>query len=124
MCGECFVCIYLVCQCDGLELVMHNCRITIRGVAVRINIFSTCSSGKRIVEAPECFLLDCCICYCEVRVVELLLLSENKDTTSKIVSSTIAWRTQKPLSRTKTLPLPQTGSVRHSNIPTVFSMLS
>ena len=37
MCGDCFVCIYLVCQCDGLELGRRNRRITIRGVAVRIN---------------------------------------------------------------------------------------
>ena len=50
-------------------------------------LFSACSSGKRIVKATECFLLDCCVCYCEVCVVELLLLSENKDTTGKIVSS-------------------------------------
>ena len=35
-----------------------------------------------------CFLFDCCICYCKVRIVELLLLSENKDTTGKIVSHT------------------------------------
>ena len=32
------------------------------------------------------FLFDCCVFYCEVHVVELLLLSENKDTTGKIVS--------------------------------------
>ena len=38
MCGDCFVCIYLVCQCDGLELGRRNRRITVRGVAVRINI--------------------------------------------------------------------------------------
>ena len=38
MCGECFVCIYLVCQCDRLELGTLNRRITVRGVAVRINI--------------------------------------------------------------------------------------
>ena len=38
MCGDCFVCIYLVCQCDGLELSRRNRRITVRGVAVRINI--------------------------------------------------------------------------------------
>ena len=37
MCGDCFVCIYLVCQCDGLELGRRNRRITVRGVAVRIN---------------------------------------------------------------------------------------
>ena len=37
MCGDCFVCIYLVCQCDGLELGRRNHRITVRGVAVRIN---------------------------------------------------------------------------------------
>ena len=36
MCGECFVCIYLVCQRDGLELVTRNRRISVRGVAVRI----------------------------------------------------------------------------------------
>ena len=39
MCGDCFVCIYLVCQCDGLELGRRNRRITVRGVAVRINNF-------------------------------------------------------------------------------------
>ena len=38
MCGDCFVCIYLVCQCDGLELGRRNRWITVRGVAVRINI--------------------------------------------------------------------------------------
>ena len=37
MCGDCFVCIYLVCQCDGLELGRRNRRIAVRGVAVRIN---------------------------------------------------------------------------------------
>ena len=37
MCGDCFVCIYLVCQCDGLELGRRNRRITVRGVTVRIN---------------------------------------------------------------------------------------
>ena len=37
MCGDCFVCIYLVCQCDGLELGRRNRRITVRGIAVRIN---------------------------------------------------------------------------------------
>ena len=37
MCGDCFVCIYLVCQCDGLELGRRNRRITVRGVAVRMN---------------------------------------------------------------------------------------
>ena len=37
MCGDCFVCIYLVCQCDGLELGRRNSRITVRGVVVRIN---------------------------------------------------------------------------------------
>ena len=37
MCGDCFVWIYLVCQCDGLELGRRNRRITVRGVAVRIN---------------------------------------------------------------------------------------
>ena len=37
MCGDCFVCIYLVCQCDGLELGRRNRRITVRGVAARIN---------------------------------------------------------------------------------------
>ena len=37
MCGDYFVCIYLVCQCDGLELGRRNRRITVRGVAVRIN---------------------------------------------------------------------------------------
>ena len=52
-------------------------------------LFSACSSGKRIVKAPECFLFDCSICYCKVRIVELLLLSENKDMTGKIVSRTI-----------------------------------
>ena len=30
MCGDCFVCIYLVCQCDGLELGRRNRRITVR----------------------------------------------------------------------------------------------
>ena len=40
MCGDCFVCIYLVCQCDGLELGRRNRRITVRGVAVRINIIT------------------------------------------------------------------------------------
>ena len=39
MCGDCFVCIYLVCQCDGLELGRRNRRITVRGVAVRINTY-------------------------------------------------------------------------------------
>ena len=45
MCGDCFVCIYLVCQCDGLELGRRNRRITVRGVAARINtvLNSTCS---------------------------------------------------------------------------------
>ena len=37
MCSDCFVCIYLVCQSDGLELGRRNRRITVRGVAVRIN---------------------------------------------------------------------------------------
>ena len=37
MCGDCFVCIYLVCQCDGLELGRRNRQIAVRGVAVRIN---------------------------------------------------------------------------------------
>ena len=41
MCGDCFVCIYIVCQCDGLELGMRNRRITVRGVVVRINTFIT-----------------------------------------------------------------------------------
>ena len=40
MCGDCFGCIYLVCQCDGLELGRRNRRITVRGVAVRINILT------------------------------------------------------------------------------------
>ena len=34
-----------------------------------------------------CSLLDCCVCYCEVHVVELLLLSENKDMTGEIIST-------------------------------------
>ena len=34
-------------------------------------------------------VLDCCICYCKVCVIELLLLSENKDMTGKIVSTGI-----------------------------------
>ena len=33
-----------------------------------------------------CFLFDLLHCSCEVSVVELLLLSENKDTTGKIIS--------------------------------------
>ena len=37
MCGDCFVCIYLVCQCEGLELGRRNRRITVMGVAVRTN---------------------------------------------------------------------------------------
>ena len=59
---------------------------TILKIPKTSRLFSTCSSGKRIVKAPECFLLDSCVCYCEVRVIELLLLSENKDTTGKIIS--------------------------------------
>ena len=43
MCGDCFVCIYLVCQCDGLELGRRNRRITVRGVAVRINTITLAS---------------------------------------------------------------------------------
>ena len=35
-------------------------------------------------------------------------------------NSTMALRTQNPLSRINTLPLPQTGSVNLSNVPTVF----
>ena len=27
--GDCFVCIYLVCQCNGLELGRRNRRITV-----------------------------------------------------------------------------------------------
>ena len=40
-----------------------------------------------------CFLLDCCICYCEVHIIELLLLSENKDMTGEIISKHIDIRT-------------------------------
>ena len=41
---------------------------------------------RELSQAPVCFLFDCCIFYCEDCVIELLLLSENKDTTSKIIS--------------------------------------
>ena len=54
MCGDCFVCIYLVCQCDGLELGRRNRRITIRGVAVRINNLKAFTDEKLyIVAGPE-----------------------------------------------------------------------
>ena len=46
---------------------------------------------RELSKAPVCFLFDCCIFYCEICVVELLLLSENKDTTSKIVSETMEY---------------------------------
>ena len=46
MCGDCFVCIYLVCQCDELELGRRNRRITVRGVAVRIN-------NKKVKNPPK-----------------------------------------------------------------------
>ena len=55
MCGDCFVCIYLVCQCDGLELGRRNRRITVRGVAVRINTYSQTRPYTRIsgVRSPR-----------------------------------------------------------------------
>ena len=70
MCGDCFVCIYLVCQCDGLELGRRNRRITVRGVAVRINklegyihiflkaLYGLKSSGKRWTEVTHGILRD------------------------------------------------------------------
>ena len=56
MCGDCFVCIYLVCQCDGLELGRRNRRITVRGVAVRINKDSSRRQSKRtcVNLTPRC----------------------------------------------------------------------
>ena len=47
MCSDCFVCIYLVCQCDGLELGMRIRRITVRGVAVSINILIAGSNENK-----------------------------------------------------------------------------
>ena len=34
-------------------------------------------------------MFDCCVCYCEVHIVALLLLSENKDMAGKIVSGMV-----------------------------------
>ena len=51
MCGDCFVCIYLVRQCDGLELSRRNRRITVRGVAVRINNHIPCPQDSAMI--PE-----------------------------------------------------------------------
>ena len=50
MCGECF-CIYLVCQCDGLELVTRNRQIIVRGAAVRINIECTALAYRNILSS-------------------------------------------------------------------------
>ena len=52
MCGDCFVCIYLVCQCDGLELGRRNRQITVRGVAVRINTVCQGSALESLDSIP------------------------------------------------------------------------
>ena len=41
MCGECFVCLYLVCQCDGLELVTRNRRITVGESRLGLTVMHT-----------------------------------------------------------------------------------
>ena len=65
MCGDCFVCIYLVCQCDGLELGRRNRRITVRGVAVRINkgvgdIFDAGDGGCHVCGVAPCWTKSIC----------------------------------------------------------------
>ena len=65
---------YLVLAVVVRELSKHqsaSCLIVAFVIArfVSLSCFSSaknsaCSSGKRIVEAPECLLLDCCVCYC------------------------------------------------------------
>ena len=47
MCGDCFVCIYLVCQCDGLELGRRNRRITVRESRLGLTVLSTKGYGLK-----------------------------------------------------------------------------
>ena len=56
MCGDCFVCIYLVCQCDGLELGRRNRRITVR--ESRLGLTHTrktsCGRSRKELWASSC----------------------------------------------------------------------
>ena len=74
MCGDCFVCIYLVCQCDGLELGRRNRRITVRGVAVRINkTYHVSQDPARLSVASEASDGACLVCVCVCVCVRIQL---------------------------------------------------
>ena len=57
MCGDCFVCIYLVCQCDGLELGRRNRdspNINVaRSTIWRLWQQAVCTRAGGIINSPE-----------------------------------------------------------------------
>ena len=97
------------------QMILGACRDRMHKIKVSLDGFMICPSRPRIInlvvtilkipklqdylvlavvvrelsEASKCFLFDCCIFHCEVHIVELLLLNENKDTTSKNASLTL-----------------------------------